>query len=120
MKKNLIPIENHIVKVSGEKEIIPGFCFIKAPGHTPGNVALKISSGNENLICVGDVFHHPEEIEQISLYTAPLMTNDGRETRGKILSQVVKLGALVFACHFQFPGLGHIFKNGNLYFWQPI
>jgi glyoxylase-like metal-dependent hydrolase (beta-lactamase superfamily II) len=120
IKKNLIPIEDRITKVLGEKEIKPGFSFIKAPGHSPGNVAVKISSGQENLICIGDVFHHPEEIEQIDLYTAPLMTKDGRETRLKILSQVAKANALVFACHFPFPGLGHIIKKGETFTWQPF
>jgi glyoxylase-like metal-dependent hydrolase (beta-lactamase superfamily II) len=120
VKKNLIPLEERMTKVAGEKEVIPGFWFIKASGHTPGNVALKITSGVENLICIGDVFHHPEEIEQINLYSAPLMTKDGRATREKILSLAVKLKALVFACHLPFPGLGHILQKGEDYTWQPI
>lgn len=120
IKKNLIPIEDRITKVQDEGEIRPGFCFIKAPGHSTGNMALKISSDNENLICIGDIFHHPEEIEQINLYTAPLMTNDGRATREKILSQAIELNALVFACHFPFPGLGQILQKDEIYTWKPI
>jgi glyoxylase-like metal-dependent hydrolase (beta-lactamase superfamily II) len=120
IKKNLIPIAKRIVKVPGEKEVTPGFSFIKAPGHTPGNVALKITSGVENLICVGDVFHHPEEIEKLDLYTAPLMAKEGRTTRVKLLSQAVKLDALVFACHFPFPGLGHILQKDESFSWQSL
>jgi glyoxylase-like metal-dependent hydrolase (beta-lactamase superfamily II) len=120
IKKNLIPITERITKVRDEKEIIPGFSFIKAPGHTPGNIAVNISSGNENLICVGDVFHYPEEVEKLDLYTAPLMAKDGRVTREKILYQAVKKNALVFACHFPFPGLGHVAKKDRVYKWQPL
>lgn len=118
IRKNLISIENKIVKVAGEDEILPGFHYIKAPGHSPGNMALRISSGNENLICIGDVFHSTGEIEQIDVFSAPLMTSDGKETRMKILSLAVKLKALVFACHFPFPGLGHILQKGETYTWQ--
>jgi glyoxylase-like metal-dependent hydrolase (beta-lactamase superfamily II) len=120
IKKNLKPIEDRITKVSDEGEIRPGFFYINAPGHSPGNMALKISSGDNNLICIGDIFHHPEEIEQTNLYTAPLMTKDGRATREKILSQAVNLHALVFACHFPFPGLGHILRKDAIYTWEPI
>ena len=120
IKKNLIPIAKRTTKVSGEKEIKPGFSFIRAPGHTPGNVTFKISSGNQNLICIGDIFHHPEEMEDINLYTAPLMINNGIITRGKILSKALELNALAFACHFPFPGLGHIVKKGSIFNWQPL
>jgi hypothetical protein len=56
----------------------------------------------------------------LDLYTAPLMTDDGRATREKILSHAVELNALVFACHFPFPGLGHISRIGEEYKWQPV
>jgi glyoxylase-like metal-dependent hydrolase (beta-lactamase superfamily II) len=118
VKKNLIPIEDRITKISSEGEIRPGFYFINAPGHSPGNIALRIFSGSENLICIGDIFHHSDEIEQINQYTAPLMTNDGKTTREKILFQAMKLNALVFACHFPFPGLGHILRKNEIYTWH--
>ena len=118
--KKLISIENRIVRVSAEEEIVPGVFFIDAPGHSPGNMALLISSANENLICTGDVFMSAEEVEQIDRFTAPLMTNEGVETRLKILEKIVKKNALVFACHFPFPGLGHVSRKGKIYTWEPI
>ena len=102
----------------GKKQVL--IISSSAPSHSPGNMALKISSGDDNLICIGDIFHHPEEIEHTNLYTAPLMTKDGRATREKILSQDVNLHALVFACHFPFPGLGHIIRKEAIYTWEPV
>ena len=83
-------------------------------------MALLISLSNENLICTGDVFMYTEEIEQIDRFSAPLMTDEGKGTRLKILEQIVKGKALVFGCHFPFPGLGHISRKGRIYTWEPI
>jgi len=122
VKKNLIAIEDKIVKIGADSEIVPGFHLIDAPGHAPGNMAVRISSGNENMICLGDIFHNAGEIERLDLFGAPLMTSEetGRETRIKILSLAVRIGALVFACHFPSPGLGHIVPKGDTWAWQPI
>lgn len=120
IEKKLICIEDRLVKVSGEEEIVPGVFLINTPGHSPGNMAMLISSSGENLVYTGDVFMYPEEIEHLDRFSAPLMTDEGIETRLKILEEIVKRKALVFACHFPFPGLGRISRKGKIYAWEPI
>lgn len=120
-RKNLIPIRYQFKLIDDETEIIPGIELIRAPGHTPSNIVLVISSGAEQLFYVGDLFHQPSELAQPGFYLAnDMLPEQARRTKAQILSQVVAPNALVFACHFPFPGLGYIVKKGNVWLWQPL
>ena len=68
--KNLPPIQNQLDLVDHEMEILPGVQTIAAPGHTPGHMALTISSEGEQLLCVSDTVLHPIHLEQPSWYAA--------------------------------------------------
>jgi glyoxylase-like metal-dependent hydrolase (beta-lactamase superfamily II) len=48
-RKNLPSIKNRLNLIDHEIEILPGIHAISAPGHTPGHIALGISSGVDNL-----------------------------------------------------------------------
>jgi glyoxylase-like metal-dependent hydrolase (beta-lactamase superfamily II) len=47
----------------GEKEVVSGVNVIPAPGHTPGHVALVISSSKEQLLHLEDSVLHPMHLE---------------------------------------------------------
>jgi glyoxylase-like metal-dependent hydrolase (beta-lactamase superfamily II) len=49
-RKNLPPIQSQLNLIDHETEIVPGIQAIAAPGHTPGHMALVISSGGEHLL----------------------------------------------------------------------
>lgn len=122
IQKNLRGIQDRfkLIEVNGEKEIIPGITLIDAPGHSPGLIALRISSGSEQLLCTSDIFHRPSELENLDRSIIPgHLTEQAINTRSKILS-IAASGALVFACHFPFPGLGHIEKKGDGWCWRPL
>lgn len=46
--KNLPPIQSQLDLVDHETEIVPGIHTLAASGHTPGHMALAISSGASN------------------------------------------------------------------------
>ncbi len=46
-RKNLPPIQAQLDLINHETEIVPGIQAIAAPGHTPGHMALAISSEGE-------------------------------------------------------------------------
>jgi glyoxylase-like metal-dependent hydrolase (beta-lactamase superfamily II) len=119
VKKRLLPIRSQIDLIDGETAVIPGINFIKAPGHTPGQILVSISSGNEQLLCTSDIFHDPSEFAGPDLeMVGDSLPKQASLTRIQILSQLIKPETLVFACHFPFPGLGHILKKGNAWYWQ--
>jgi glyoxylase-like metal-dependent hydrolase (beta-lactamase superfamily II) len=84
-------------------------------------MALLISSGGQNLLCLADTFHHMIHLEHPDWATA--IDFDRRQvtaTRRKLLSQAAGDGTLVFATHMTFPGLGHVVPRGDAWQWQPL
>lgn len=120
-RKNLPPIQSQLYLVDRETEILPGIHAIVAPGHTPGHMALDISSGSEQLLCTVDAVEHSILLEQPGWYPAfDLVPEQAIATKRLLLDRAVAENALVFACHFPFPGLGHVIKKGEGWQWQPI
>ena len=119
-RKNLPPIQNHLYTVDRETEILSGIQAIAAPGHTPGHMALAISSEGEQLLCVSDTVLHPIHLEQPDWYAAvDLDPVQVEATRRRILTRAVTEKALVIAFHFPFPGLGHVVPKVEAWQWQP-
>ncbi len=120
-RKNLPPIQSQLSLVDYETEILPGIQTIAAPGHTPGHMALAISSESEQLLCVSDTVLHPIHLEQPDWYAAvDLDPGQVKDTRRRILAEAANEKALVAAFHFPFPGLGHVISKGDAWQWQPI
>lgn len=120
-RKNLPPIRDRLDLVDQEREIVPGIRAVAAPGHTPGHMALVISSEGEQLLCVSDTVLHPIHLEQPE-WCAAVDSAPGQvvSTRRRLLKRAVTEKALVAAFHFPFPGLGHIVQKGEGWRWQPI
>jgi len=68
-RKYLTPVQNQIRLVENEAEILPGVKPIPAPGHTPGHMAVMISSRGEKLLSLGDIALHPVHLECIEWCT---------------------------------------------------
>ena len=120
-RKNLPPIQGQLDLVDHETEIVPGMHAVAAPGHTPGHMALAISSGGEQLLCISDAVLHPIHLEHPEWYAAvDFAPEQVVATRRRLLNRATAENALVLAFHFPFPGLGHIVQKGEGWQWQPI
>jgi glyoxylase-like metal-dependent hydrolase (beta-lactamase superfamily II) len=120
-RKNLLSIKEYFDIVKGEPEVVPGIKFILAPGHTPGNVVAVISSGQKQLMCIGDILHEAAEFTTPGLWArADYNVEEAAKTRDRILSIAVESHALVFINHFPFPGLGYIVKKDHVLDWEPF
>ena len=119
-RKNLPPIRGQVDLVEHETEIVSGIRAVAAPGHTPGHMALSVSSGGEKLLCVSDAFLHPIHVEQPDWHAVvdfdPVQVAD---TRRRLLGIAAREKALVFAFHFAFPGLGFVAWSEEGWRWQP-
>jgi glyoxylase-like metal-dependent hydrolase (beta-lactamase superfamily II) len=118
---NLLPIQGQLYLVDHEAEILPGIHAVAAPGHTLGHMALAVSSGTEQLLCISDAALHPIHLEYPDWYAifdfAPDQTVT---TRRQLFNRAAAKKALVHAFHFPFPGLGHVVQKGEGWQWQPI
>jgi len=120
-QKNLPPIQDQLDLIEQETEIVPGIHTIDAPGHTPGNIAVSISSADEQLLVIADVIFHPIHLEQVDWYAA--VDLDPAQTiiaRRKLFQRATADKALVHAFHFPCPGLGYIVQKGVAWQWQPM
>ena len=120
-RKNLLPIADQFILADNKAEILPGIKLIPAPGHTPGNIMVEISSERESVLCIGDIIHSQKEFinpEYLTMFD--VNPEQAMRTRQQVLSDIVALEKLVFACHFDFPGLGYITIHDGNFTWQPI
>ena len=119
--ENLPPIKGQLDLIDSEKEIISGIYAVAAPGHTPGHMALAISSRDEQLLCISDTVLHPIHLEHPEWCAAvDLLPEQVVATRRRLLNRAATEKALVLAFHFPFPGLGRVDRKGETWQWLPI
>jgi glyoxylase-like metal-dependent hydrolase (beta-lactamase superfamily II) len=94
-------------------EVVPGVTTFGTPGHTPGHLAVNISSGREELLLTGDVvvnsavsFLHPEWPFGFDI-DVPLAT----KTRMAFLDRAAADKTLVGSYHLPFPSFGHVVRE---------
>jgi glyoxylase-like metal-dependent hydrolase (beta-lactamase superfamily II) len=119
--KNLPPIKNQLDLIDSEREILPGIRAISASGHTPGHMALAISSKGEQLLCLSDAVLHPIHVEQPDWHaTVDFYPEQTIHTRFKLFQLAFSEKALTACFHFPFPGIGRIIQKEGRWGWQPI
>jgi glyoxylase-like metal-dependent hydrolase (beta-lactamase superfamily II) len=120
-RKNLLAIKDRVSVVTPGVDIMPGFQYIDAPGHTPGQAAILVSSGTEQLIFVADIYHNVLQLAQPDWSSSlDLDPEKATETRKQILHRAASTNILVFASHFPFPAIGRIVKQDAVHLWQPL
>lgn len=118
--KMLPPIRDRVELIDGEQEILPGIRLIPSPGHTPGHLAMEVRSKGEVLLDVVDGVLHPVLVEHQEWYSAfDLHPQTMQATRQLLLERAEERGAAVRACHFPFPGLGRVAREGQGWAWKP-
>jgi glyoxylase-like metal-dependent hydrolase (beta-lactamase superfamily II) len=120
-RTTVAPLRGRIELVQGRTEILPGITAFPAFGHTPGHMAVEISSGDERLLFVGDAIIHPIDLQ----YPQARAVVDHQPesmlaTRLQLLETAANARPLVSTSHFPFPGLGYVAPNGARWQWEPI
>ncbi len=119
-RKSLAPYASRIRKVKGG-EIAPGIMLEAAPGHTPGHSVIRVTSGKEQMLLVGDTIHNA------AIHTArPDVTFafdvDGKQaadSRKRVFDMVSADGMLIAGTHLGFPGFGKVVKDGTAFRYVP-
>jgi glyoxylase-like metal-dependent hydrolase (beta-lactamase superfamily II) len=121
-QKHLGAIANQVHQFQPDQEIIPGITAIAAPGHTPGQSALRIISEASQLIVAADVFFNEAfDLEHPDWQTGfDLNSQQAAQTRRRLLDQIAGDRTMVTAYHMPFPALGYIRARGNRYEWEPV
>lgn len=118
-RTRLPPIEPLLELIEPETDIVPGVKAIAAPGHTPGHMALLVSSRDQQLLALADTVLHPVHIEQPDwVMPLDLLVDETVVTRRRLLGRAAVEKMLVFAPHFDFPGLGHVVLAEQGWRWR--
>jgi glyoxylase-like metal-dependent hydrolase (beta-lactamase superfamily II) len=121
-RRNLQAMRDRLTLVDDGAEVVPGIRVIAAAGHTPGHVALSITSDGEQLLHISDVVLYPLHLEHPEWVPVfDVLPEEAAASKHRIFDRAAQERALVFAHHFSpFPNLGHIHKREASWQWQPI
>lgn len=114
-------IEGQVQPFEPGAGITPSIRSVPLPGHTPGHVGYRITSGNDSLLDVGDVAH-----SSILSLAEPDWTmgfdhdvQGSKSMRRHTLEELAQSRQLIFAPHFPYPGIGVIEAVGTGFKWLP-
>ena len=116
------PLADKVRKIGDDTEVMPGIRSISAPGHTPGHTAYHVSSGDDQLIVLGDTTNVPFLFVNNPGWHAVFdMDADlAEQTRRKLLDRAASDRTLVCGYHFPFPAAGHIAREGDGFALHPV
>jgi glyoxylase-like metal-dependent hydrolase (beta-lactamase superfamily II) len=116
---NLRGIEQQVELVDPDVELTPGVTAIDTAGHTPGHMAVEITSDDETFLFVGDAIVLPLHVEMPHVIGATDHRPDEViATRLRLFDRVARAGALVGTSHLPFPGLGRIVSEPSGWKWR--
>jgi len=102
--------------VAMDHRIDDAIAFEPAPGHTPGLVAIGISSGTTRTVLASDLLHTPLQCACPQLSTRFCADPElSRATRTAFLEREARSGRLVIPAHFPAPSAGVIERAGDAY-----
>jgi len=121
-RRNLEAMRDGLSLVADGDELVPGIRVIAATGHTPGHIALSITSGGEQLLHISDVVLYPLHLEHPQWVPVfDILPEEAAASKHRMFDRAVEQQATVFAHHFPpFPNLGHVRKHGAGWEWHPI
>ena len=116
------PNWKNLTQVTGEKDVAPGIRSLPAFGHTPGHTAFHISSGDKQLIVMGDIANLPALFVVHPTWQAVFDSDPELATKNRIalFDRAIADGAVIAGYHFGFPNAGTISKDGNGYVFAPF
>ncbi len=118
---NLLSIKERIELIDQDIEIVPGIKSVFAPGHTPGNIVVLVTSNDQQLLYLGDAVLHPIHMEHPEWYgEVDILPEQTVNCRRRLFERADKDHMLCIAFHFDFPGLGYIEKYGGAWKWRPV
>ena len=87
-----------------------------APGHTPGSSVLKLTSGTDRALFVGDLLHSPVQVAEPAANSCFCENKaEARATRRRLLEEAADTGALVVPAHFPGRGAAEVRRSGETF-----
>ena len=85
--------------VDGDLDVTPQVRIIAAPGESPGHQLVRVRSQGQTLYCLGDLFHHPAEVEQPAWMVKWADASANLASRQSLIQAALQENALLVAAH---------------------
>jgi len=104
--------------VEGDLDLGQGIQIIAAPGETPGHQIVRVHSEGQTLYCLGDLYHHPVEVEQPAWMTTWADETACNASRQALEAAALKENALLIATHI--PTVGRLQRTESGVGWVVV
>ncbi|MFC6066344.1 MBL fold metallo-hydrolase [Streptomyces ochraceiscleroticus] len=102
-------------------EIAPGVTLVPSPGHTPGQVAVRLTDAGQSALITGDCIHHPVQLSRPDLSSCvDIDPARAVATRRDLLASLAGTDTLVLGSHFPPPTAGRVQPDASGYRLIPI
>lgn len=113
------PFVDRFETVDGDLELTPGVNAFVAPGHYPGHMALRLSSGGEEAVLLADIAVHPALLANPDwVYVADGDPSVCAETRRGVLPELLDRDILVACGHYPGSGIGRVVTRDGRVAWE--
>jgi glyoxylase-like metal-dependent hydrolase (beta-lactamase superfamily II) len=114
-------IESRTTRIKPGDEAAPGIVAVDTAGHTPGHIALLVTSGSDKLLVTADAvqnahvaFAHPDWHPR-----ADMDGDRAARSRRQVLDMAATDKLRVLCYHIPFPGLGRVERKPSAFAWAP-
>jgi glyoxylase-like metal-dependent hydrolase (beta-lactamase superfamily II) len=111
------PVARDVRRFSWGEEVLPGLTAVQADGHTPGQTAFEIASGDGAMMFVADITNNPLLFARHPEWQA-MFDMDPQEavaTRKRLLDRAAADKLRLSFFHAPFPATGYAIKSGAGY-----
>ncbi|CAM5265696.1 MBL fold metallo-hydrolase OS=Streptomyces tendae OX=1932 GN=GUR47_23690 PE=3 SV=1 [Streptomyces tendae] len=125
-RDSVIPVEEagllDLVDVPAEGlETVPGVRLIPTPGHTPGHLAVELTSRGQTAVITGDCVHHPVQLAHPAVGACVDIDPERSEaSRRGLLGSLADTDTLVLGTHFAPPTAGRVVTHADAYRFVPV
>jgi glyoxylase-like metal-dependent hydrolase (beta-lactamase superfamily II) len=95
-----------LMRSQGDLQVAPGISIHVAPGETPGHQIVRVHSRGQSLYCIGDLIHHPVELERPDWQVFWCDPEVNARSRTRVLAAAQQENARLVATHI--PGAGRV------------
>jgi glyoxylase-like metal-dependent hydrolase (beta-lactamase superfamily II) len=104
--------------VDGDRTIAPGVTMLHAPGESPGHAIVRVESAGERFYALGDLLHHPCEVNERDWVLTNRDAAAMRQSRDRLIAEAVPHRALLAFSHAPFPPWGLIVPSDGDVRWE--
>ena len=119
IRRCVTPLLDRFEDAVAGAELLPGVTPVPLPGHYPGHMGLRISSGGVEAVAIADIAAHPALFERPEwVFAYDDMEQTG--TRTELVPELVDSDVVVICGHFPGSGVGRVVTRDDRRIWEEL